>query len=850
MTTLRRFCLALIWLPLCAFAQESAIRFDIPAQSMAEALRLFASQAKMQLIYKPESVGQVTSNAVVGEFDSRTALERLLRDKGLEVVFLGENAATIRPNQSAVRGGNAAQASQAAQRMQIAQSGKTAFSPRNGAGSGSSSPSEGEGRDEDKKDSIAEIIVTAQKKGAERLRDVPVPVTAIGGDTLVNSNQLRLQDYFTRVPGLNVSYDGIRGGLPTLAIRGLRTSATENPTVGVVVDDLPYGSSTAIGGGLWVPEIDPSDIARIEVLRGPQGTLYGAGSLGGQMRFVTVAPSTDRLGGRVQVGTNSVAGGGSLGYSARGAVNVPVNDVFAIRASGFTRRDPGYIDNIQSGQDDVNRTDVYGGRASALWRPAENFSLRLDALKQDFRAQGSSHVYPSLGDLVQPALRDSGWLNTAAEVYSATIEARLAGAEIASVSGYSVKSMRDGIDSPTFSGFAQQFFSAAGAVNFEDNDTDKFSQEIRLSMPLGSRFDWLVGVFYTDEKSHLEQHIFAANATSGAPVGQIAEQITPTTFKEKAAFTDLTWKVTDRFDVQIGGRYSDIEQTRRDETGGPLFGGRTVGPELRSEGTPFTYLLTPRLRLSGGLMAYARFASGYRAGGTNGGAAVLLGNAPGEFKPDKTRNYELGIKGDAFDRMLSFDASVYYIDWQDLQLSLIAANAGYIDNAGAARSRGIELSAEIHPIRAMTVAAWAAWNDAALADNFPLGSSVRGFDGDRLPFSARWSGNLSIDQEFPLSSGVSGFVGAAVSYLDSRKGLFTGPSMSSPLPSLPRQDYSPFTTANVRAGVRYDAWTLDLFVNNVTDKRGLLSGGLGNSRSTAFSVIQPRTAGLSITRQF
>src|SRR5262249_48926184 len=155
-------------------------------------------------------------------------------------------------------------------------------------------------------------------------------------------NQLRLRDYYSRVPGLNLT-PGTQSG-QVLSIRGISTGSG-NPTVGVTVDDVPLGSSTFLGGGAVVPDFDPADLARIEVLRGPQGTLYGASSISGLIKFVTADPSTAGFTGWLQGGVSSVSHGHGAGYNARGSVNVPLSDTFAVRASGFTRKDPGFIDN-------------------------------------------------------------------------------------------------------------------------------------------------------------------------------------------------------------------------------------------------------------------------------------------------------------------------------------------------------------------------------------------------------------------------------------------------------------------------------------------------------------------------
>src|SRR5262249_23933181 len=157
---------------------------------------------------------------------------------------------------------------------------------------------------------------------SERLQDVPVPVTVINAQTLADTNQLRIQDYYASIPGFSVISVGIQS-ITLLSIRGINSDAAGNPSVGITVVDVPYGASTNAGGGTLVPDLDPYDLAHVEILRGPQGTLYGASSLGGLLKFVTVDPSTDGVSGHVESGLSGIHNGAELGYNVRGAVNVP-----------------------------------------------------------------------------------------------------------------------------------------------------------------------------------------------------------------------------------------------------------------------------------------------------------------------------------------------------------------------------------------------------------------------------------------------------------------------------------------------------------------------------------------------
>jgi iron complex outermembrane recepter protein len=701
--------------------------------------------------------------------------------------------------------------------------------------------------------SLEEIVVTAQKR-IERLQDVPVPVSAIQADNLINSNQVRLQDYYTRIPGLSAVPINAAGGAPRLTIRGVTTGGFTRPNVDIVVDEVTYSSAVT---GAYAPDIDPGDLSRIEVLRGPQGTLYGASSIGGLVKYVTVDPSTNAISGRIQAGALGTYRGDDPGYNFRGSVNVPLGDTFAVRASGFTRREPGYIDNPVLNIEDLNRSDTDGGRISALWLPADDLSLRLSALLQDTERLGADAVHrvPGLADLEQNSPPGTGTYGRESRVFSATLKAGLGNTDLTSATAYSIDESSRNESLPSFATRSQAQFQVAGtSVPLEQRDR-KLTQEVRLSGPIGNRFDWLVGGFYTRERSAVHQQILAVDAATGVPAGTWVTLDQKGTFAEYAAFANLTVHFTDRFDVQIGGRGSENEQTLSSISVGPyntvvLMGPSltVITPEVDSKDDALTYLVTPRFKLSPDLMLYARLASGYRPGGPNTACGALrgLGLADAcEFDADETQNYEIGIKGSLFDRALSFDASLYYIDWEDIQINLFAvqAAAGYIENAGRARSRGVELSVDLEPAQGLTIAAWVAWNDATLTESFPPTSiTARGTAGDRLPYSPRFSGNFAIDQTFSLTGRLTGAVGGAVSYVGERRGDFWA------LPQ--RQIYPAYAQVDLHSALSYDSWTVNLYVNNVTDRRALIGGGLGATIPFAFNYILPRTAGISLVKAF
>lgn len=825
--------------------------FNIAAQPLSKALLEFSKQSGLIVTVPSALVEGKTAPEIHGALPSSQALEKLLSGSGLKASRTTSGGITIGNTTTSGQGHTSNSTSQlASANGPLGQP----VNPQTETSSDSTQSVSSSGNRIDNRDRLTEIIVTAQKR-EERLQDVPVPVSAISADTLVANNELRLQDYYNKIPGLNLELDGTTG-VPTISIRGITTGGQTNPTVGVTVDDVPYGSSTFIGGGFITPDIDPSDLARVEVLRGPQGTLYGVSSIGGLLKYVTIDPSTEGLSGFVQAGTSDVSHGTQPGYSLRGAVNVPLSDTFAVRASVFTRLDPGYVDNVQTGQNGVNWGTTDGAHLSALWRPWQDFSIKLSALLQENNLHGSPLVDTSLGSgaFQQSFLRGTGGYEQRFQAYSANIKAKLGIFDVTAVSGYGVTTSSLSYDLTPLYGPITQFgipgtsfngFGVSGTPYFNDLKTSKYSQELRLTAPLGPHVEWLIGAFYTHEDSNYVTNVLAA-APSGAIVGQDLYYSNPSTYEEYAAFTDLTYHFTDQFDVQVGGRETEIQQTSSAFGSGPLNGGDSVTPNAETKQNAFTYLVTPRLKLSPDVMLYARFASGYRAGGPN--ANALVNHVPSQYDPDKTQNYDLGVKADFLEHTLSVDAALYYIDWKDIQATVEAPGgaAVYITNGGGAKSEGTELSIESKPLTGLTVAAWVAWNEAVLTKDFPTGSSAYGLTGYRLPYSSRFSGNLSVDQDFAVTSDWTAYVGGSVNYVGDRLGLFQSTAT--------RQVYPSYAKTDLHLGIKRDTWTVNVYADNVTNRLTPLQGGLDGpntyANATSFIYLQPRTVGLSASDKF
>ncbi|MFT3791661.1 MAG: TonB-dependent receptor [Rudaea sp.] len=700
---------------------------------------------------------------------------------------------------------------------------------------------------------LQQITVTAEKKAESEL-DVPISMTVVEATTLLNNGMSRLDDYYAQIPGLSMNERG--AGRTTLVMRGISAGTELNPTVGIMIGDAPYGSSTT---DYSISDLDPFDIDHIEVLRGPQGTLYGASSMGGLIKFVMADPDTGAFSGRVQSDLSDTQHGGS-GYAARAAVNLPLSGDLAVRVSAFDRHDAGYVNDPLQGRKNVNDGDAHGGRISALWRVSDGFTLRASALTQDSSADASAKVdmlknsyTPVFGPYDHARLPGTDTAQVKTRMYILQMDGNLGWADLTSISSYNKYSLIGPQDvTGTFGGLTGPIYGLPGlGVKIDNNNrTGKFSEELRLASPEdGRRLSWLGGAFFTHEHTVGFQRIEAVDRSTGADegLGSMYDGTSPSTFEESAAFGNLTYKFTDAFDVQLGGRYSSVKQNFSNAYSGPLNGGDSSDSESASDHVG-TYSFAPRYHINRDVMTYLRVASGYRAGGVNALLIEDQGKFPGQYKSDSLTSYEWGLKGDFADRTLTLDGALFYIDWSDIQLSEVSQDTGnsYFVNAGKAKSQGAEISLAWRLFPGLDILANAAYTDAVLTQDTPDGTY--GKSGDRLPYSPKWSANLSADYTFPIGAGLDANVGGGVTWIGDRESGFTSSA------SAQRFALRAYTTGNLHAGIQSTHWNVDLYVKNLTDARGYLSATAQNATTGVSSygllLIQPRTFGVSATYTF
>jgi outer membrane receptor protein involved in Fe transport len=730
---------------------------------------------------------------------------------------------------------------------------------------------------------LEEIVVTAQKR-SEVLAKVPLSISVLTGDALERQQADNFLDFAPMVPGLSLTSG--TNGVTRLTLRGVNTGGVAT-TVGVYVDDVPFGSSSGLANAAILSgDFDTFDLARIEVLRGPQGTLYGASSLGGVLKYVTNAPNTEAFEARAQASMESVSGG-DMSYAVTGVVNVPVSDSFAIRATGFYRHDGGFIDSIGDNpipsltdpnvnvvqgtrvEKNINSVASYGGRVSALFQPSDRFSMNLMVLMQNLNSDSSNIVDAdpvTLKPLHSDPVRSRyqlDYTDIQYRIYSATLNWDFGGTSLESVTSYSKFNEDFQTDAaantqllgvPTASAttfyFGDPTTRPLSAVLDQITKTDKFTQELRLLSAEDDSFEWLLGLYYTKEDSGIDpQELLAVEAgteTLASDIPALVQARLPSNYKEYAVFANATWHITPRFDLSFGGRSSKDEQSASQVLQGALLGTVINFDEAKSSESPFTYSISPRFEVSDNVSIFARVATGYRPGGPNVLPPGAPPGTPGSYDSDSLTSYEIGLKADAADGRFGIDFTAYELDWEDIQLLAVVNGIGINANGGTAKSKGFEFTATVRPTDGLTFGLNGAYTDAYLTqDTDPI---VGGTDGDPLTFVPDWSYSLLADYEWPVSGDKTAYVGGLVSYVGDRPAVFGNRAPDGSI----RQAGS-YTTVNLRAGLDAGRWSVELYAKNLTDEFGVSSieaeGSLPNG-AVGLGLIRPRTFGLSVGARF
>ena len=708
---------------------------------------------------------------------------------------------------------------------------------------------------------LEEIVVTAEKRGARSIMDTAFSVGALTGEQLESQGVISVMEGLAVNPGVSVyKFSGTGNFIQIRSISAVKGDAT----VGYYLDDLPY---TMLGLGL-VPDVNPYDLERLEVLRGPQGTLYGASSLGGTVRVLTNTPDHDGFYGKATAGY-SYTDGGDDSWQVKGAVNIPlIDDTLSARLVASKVETGGFIDLPLTGEDDFNDATDESYRAKLRWTPTDNLDMVLSAWHFE-RDSGLSFaeddftwspVYGVLDALTQmpvgtvPVPGDDLRNDNDADLYNFRLSYDFGDYNFLSATSY--------IDA-----YENQDINYFGVPFYIDFETETLSHEMRLSFT-GNRMSWTAGVFYVDLENTQHQVaniIFEQNSLDTlngilesigeTPLdnpfeSEVADQIQ--TSEQLALFGEIQYDLSDTFQMTIGLRYFEDDREFTENNEGLVAALEAVG--LSNSWSDDFSKTTGRFNLSwtpgDDSLYYLNIAQGFRSGTANGAQALIsaaadpLLNFPEYTDPEDIISYELGSKLTLMDGRLAVEAAVYYLDWSDVMSDVNVVNSAGIPstvtiNANDVEGIGLDLGVTFQASDGLVLALSGNINQTEFQDDVP-GAGIS--KGDQVTMAPESTLLATATYNWDISGSLSGVFRASYQYTDER---------SDYLPGVPVYTSDDIATLGVRLGLESDRWQVYLSGENLTDEDGevsqlntLAAAGVPANR------LRPLTVGIEATLNF
>ena len=717
---------------------------------------------------------------------------------------------------------------------------------------------------------LGEVMVTANLR-REPSREVPMHVETVTAVSLQQAGAKTLTDYLSYQPGVFLASGG-GPGQGEIVMRGVSTGNQTSPTVSVYVDDVPIGGSTVYASAATYV-FDPAllDLDRIEFLYGPQGTLYGAGSMGGLLKYVTKQPDTSGFSGNVGVDVSSTQRGDGMSYTERATLNVPlVKDVAAVRISLIDQHTAGVYQAIgETPAGGADRSHTQGARIQLEVDPTDKLTFNLTAMAQQISADGLSMAdyfpqgqpdaqQPKWGGLYTRKLNHREPFTQTLELYSFRAGYDFGWANLDWISSYqnfTNDSLQDypdkfvdllNVEGPIF-GVTEQFNSLYVDSSY---DVHKASQEIRLTSAKGDTFDWLAGLWFNRENVW-EQYSLEGENKNGSGVYSILNQDVNAGFAEYAGYGDFTWHISPTIDLAAGVRASGNSQHLSNFEDGPV-SGAPGGFREHMNSDDITKMITLSYRPDATHSYYMRASTGYRPGGLQAPVVSTLfgpnANATDSFGSDALQSYELGYKGSHLDGHLNLGIDAYDIEWHNLQLYTYDLGNTIIQNAGDARIDGLEAQGSYNTGPWQFMGSTAYTDAHTLQSNANLGIA----SGAPLPYSAKWTGTVSARYGFHLA-GNDAYAGTSVRLNTKRNAGFTNDD-SDPNFILPGAVF-----LDLNAGVNlHNGTNIDFYVRNALNRQvpvGVLNDEAINFLASVggpmlVQMSTPRTIGVSFNVPF
>ncbi|MFI4908064.1 MAG: TonB-dependent receptor [Steroidobacterales bacterium] len=742
---------------------------------------------------------------------------------------------------------------------------------------------------------LSEVVVTANKLNAASVITVPASIQAISGDALEREDASGIMSIAGQIPGLSIQDLG--PGDKKYVIRGI--NSTGDSTVGVYYGEAVVTQGNGDDGGGFQPDIRLYDIDRVEVLRGPQGTLYGASSMSGTIRYIPKEPDMDSVHGYLSLEDSDTQHGGN-NYNGNGALSLPIVDgVLALRVVGWRISDSGYVDQTRVGSGvtalvngttvpvagvgfvkGVNDDHVSGGRAILRYQATDGLTLDFDYTAQKETSDGSSRwtppgvaafaggpIAPVEGcDLCNTDVTRSPWSDDL-KVYGATLKWHTDFGELTATSHQFNRDTGFTFDSTPI---LVSFDVPIPAETLEPRQREANASEVRYATAFKSPVNFVVGAFRQQTTQDLAVDVIATDA-HGFVTGPFSSAnsadalnfpgVGDTFFGRTdhrgdiqwAGFGEATWNVTDRLTAVAGLRYftESLEgfQVQTHPFGGFPPGTPTEVPlfDPHESFNKVTWKGNLSYKFSDAALLYGTVATGFRSGGLNA-VSEPFEPIPAAYAPDTLTNYELGIKGLLAHGLFEYQLDGYLIHWDNMQIQLTTADGAFVyqGNAGTSEVKGAEFELRARPIQYLTGTLTGSYQHAALtqgasAEQKALNPTL-GVSGDRIPNVPNFQFSLQLDYTQPVVGNWLASFGTDVSYRGGVNSYFATNPFNLPLPS--------YTLWNLRAGALYGKWTFMAFVHNAGNTRAQVSAINSSQDPHALLTVQPRTVGLTVTRKF
>lgn len=736
---------------------------------------------------------------------------------------------------------------------------------------------------------LQEVVVTAQKT-SESLTKVPISITAVSGSALEEGHITDYADLSRAVP--NVSFASFGGpGQSNIEIRGIASQAG-SATTGIYLDDVPISVLNIYTTGATEPRF--FDIDRVEVLRGPQGTLWGAGSMGGTIHFVSNQPDLNHFSGSVNTSVGGTQRGG-FNYEGDSVINVPLAEgVAALRIGGLYDHESGWIDRFPVGpygvpngplaDTHINTADTAVLRATLEWRPTDALSVTPAVFIQRVKTGGQDTFSLALPEFQSPTLVPE----TARDEYammSLTAKADLGWSDLTSITGYFWRSDDRNIDGTVYdSGFIAGPYgplqaltprspageTALGAlpapVQFNTN-INQIHEELRLSSRSGpgDSWSWLVGLFYSRARTGLldNEHIPGFGATFAQYYHDSTENLLGDPFtndlvyyafsefvnEQKAVFGQITYMPLAGLKLTAGARYEQSTEKLNFYTSGYLSGGTpTYGGN--ASGSATTPKVAASYELTANSLIYASAAEGYRDGGVNRPVPIPLCSndleqlgltqAPASYKADKLWSYELGAKTKGFDNALTLSGALFDIRWNNIQTDIILPTCTFDikDNIGSAESKGVEFELNDRLSEHFRVTLAGNYTSAKIVDPVTILGVQK---GDRVPGVPEYSVSTSGEYTQRIGNDARGRLALNAQWI--------GPSQGVIYHGDPDFDRPSYFVMGGTAGIKWDRFDLSVFITNLLNQDKAIQRP--NIAGVEYGItVRPRTYGIGGSYQF